>query len=445
MNDKSDRIERNLPGGDENPSGTIALFTRSEGDAMSVLRIEGPAAFSGMNVLHGVEDGIIRYHCAREANIVVIQREFPTDLEAYELIVSQARQANKPVVMDLDDLLLELPADHPDRKTHEYTNSLLPMLQAIMDADLVTVPSATLREHLLPFNKNIELFANYLNDDLWSLREPPISPTPSDEITIGCMGGHSHRPDLLFILPVLKSIVDKYQPRIKLHFWGIDAPPELAQVSQVDWCPPPSHRYKDFASYFQAQSAEILIAPLADNLFNRCKSSIKYLEYTALGVPGVYSRLDPYETIVEDGVNGFLAGTHQEWEQALSTLIENPGKRSEIALNAQQTIRKGWLLSQNAHRLKDIYDKGIQDYPAKPATPPPVYPTMKSISHQVQEGLSYIKGLQTEISVLNQRNAKLTSQLDEREEEIVSYLTSPSWQLTRPLRKITSRLPKGKR
>ena len=43
--------------------------------------------------------------------------------------------------------------------------------------------------------------------------------------------------------------------------------------------------YKDFATFFQTQSADIFIAPLVDNIFNQCKSPIKFFEYSALGVP----------------------------------------------------------------------------------------------------------------------------------------------------------------
>jgi hypothetical protein len=36
------------------------------------------------------------------------------------------------------------------------------------------------------------------------------------------------------------------------------------------------------------------IAPLKDNVFNKSKSNIKNLEYVALGLPAVYSDIEPY-------------------------------------------------------------------------------------------------------------------------------------------------------
>jgi len=42
-----------------------------------------------------------------------------------------------------------------------------------------------------------------------------------------------------------------------------------------------------------------IIAPLQDNTFNRCKSNIKYLESSALGIPGVYQDLPCYSPYTE--------------------------------------------------------------------------------------------------------------------------------------------------
>ena len=225
------------------------------------------------------------------------------------------------------------------------------MLQAIMEVDLVTVATKGLQDYFLQYNRNIIVFQNYLNDQLWKITEPLMNRSSDIPITIGYMGGHSHKPDIEMVSPTLIKLLHKYPDNIVYKFWGIEPPAELVPYSQVDWCPPGSYTYPDFVTYFQTQTADIMIAPLADNLFNSCKSPIKFLEYSALGVPGVYSRITPYEIIVEDGVDGFLASTSLEWEASLSKLIEDQDLRRRIA-NAQEKIRKSWLLSQNAYKLK---------------------------------------------------------------------------------------------
>ena len=78
--------------------------------------------------------------------------------------------------------------------------------------------------------------------------------------------------------------------------------------------------YKEFATYFQSQDVDIFIAPLEDNLFNRCKSSVKFLEYSCLGVPGIYSNIDPYSIVIKNNFNGLLAYTNDEWKNSLRKL-----------------------------------------------------------------------------------------------------------------------------
>jgi hypothetical protein len=45
--------------------------------------------------------------------------------------------------------------------------------------------------------------------------------------------------------------------------------------------------------------SHIGIAPIADNTFNDSKSELKWLEYTALGVPTVASDVGPYKRVMQ--------------------------------------------------------------------------------------------------------------------------------------------------
>jgi processive 1,2-diacylglycerol beta-glucosyltransferase len=437
---------------------SIVYFSHNIDDAMAVLRILGPAEAAGIKVIRGVESGVVHFERLEEGELVVFQRDFARDLDSYEKIVSLARESHKPVLMDIDDLLFELPDDHPDRKSHYYSEALLPMLQAVMEVDLLTVATTSLRDYLLQYNQNIQVFPNYLVDDLWSIKAPADIQPAGDSITIGYMGGPTHAPDLAYILPVLEAIYKKYYPRVRFHFWGIEAPASLKDVSQVSWCPPKSYTYQDFASYFQSQTADIMIAPLVDTLFNSCKSCVKYLEYSAIGVPGVYSKVAPYTAVIKDGKDGMLASTHQEWEQALSRLIEDPDLRRKVITRAQEKIRKSWLLSQNAAKLSTIYESMLVNYTGKAKQLPALFNCIKPLIRQyyetsteknklLAENLSKVKSQDEQLSYLNERLKQqeeqllhLNEQLRQTEDEMIDYVLSTSWEITRPFRKISGKL-----
>ena len=186
--------------------------------------------------------------------------------------------------------------------------------------DLITVATPRLKEILLPFNPNIEVIPNYLDNSLWKLKNDNLLEAGKQKIVVGYMGGHTHKADLLMVLPALLQLVEKYPERIQFQFWGINPPNELMKISTVNWCPTKSSLYTDFVEYFQEQKMDIAIAPLTDNSFNRCKSPIKFFEYSAIGVPGVYSHITPYENIIENEKDGLLAGSTEEWVNALSKL-----------------------------------------------------------------------------------------------------------------------------
>lgn len=362
---------------------SVAFYSASVGDAMAVLRLLGPARAAGATVLRATRyDAPVDGNPIMEADIVVTQREFSRDYDLTSKIVHLARQLRKPLVLDLDDLLLELPENHPDRQSGFFADALLPLMQIVMESDLVTVATKTLREYLLPYNPNTKVISNYLDDSLWKFKTPKIHRKPEDPVTIGYMGGYSHEPDLRMVLPALLQLLQKYPERVQFRFWGIQPPSELVPYSTVDWYPPDSYYYTDFAKYFQTQTADIFIAPLCDNLFNSCKSPIKFFEYSALGIPGVYSHLAPYADSIEDGKEGLLASSTEGWVTSLSELIDSPEIGIDLVRNAQKKIRENWLLSKNAYKQFEIYQDEIANYGAKPKSTPFFLGLIKTIASQ---------------------------------------------------------------
>ena len=325
-----------------------------EAYAIEHLRITAPLREAGIEIIQGFVDGVPDLEKIKEGDAVIFQREFPRNQSLYYDVVRTARSEGKYLIYEMDDLLFDLPEDHPERKSEVYTQALIPMLSALVEADLVIVPTQKLLEIYKGFNPNIVVAPNYLDDNIWHLESPELK--AQDIVTIGYMGSNSHTPDLELIAPALAAIAKKYKNKIKLTVWGTPLPDGLKSFSWVEWQPSPTNVYVEFAKFFQTQNADIFIAPLADNLFNSCKSPLKFLEYTARGAPGVYSDVEPYQLIVEDGVDGLLAASQDEWIKALEKLINNPSLRKQMAEAAQDKVRSQWLLSRSAPNWSSIIE-----------------------------------------------------------------------------------------
>jgi hypothetical protein len=292
-------------------------------------------------------------------------------------------------------------------------------------------------------------------------------------LTIGYMGTPSHQPDLELIIPVLLELNRRY-PKLLFHFWGTPPPQELRSLPQVQFTEWYSKSHKDFVKYFQTQAADIFIAPLEYNLFNRCKSPLKFLEYSALGAPGVYSRLNCYEEFVTDGHDGLLATSLDDWTDCLIRLIENDELRYQLAVNAQNTIKENWLLSKNAFRWEETYQSAFENQSSNRQQ----YNNMGSIinsinlqltntfifnetrkqelSKKLEEQDQIIQNLVYKLSQVRIEEEQTTAvehslpiqlqqarnEIDQLKAEVLRYALSKSWQITRPLRRISKKLKK---
>lgn len=320
-----------------------------------VVRISGPAEVSNVEILRGSywEDGrFCSYPDAiSNADVVLIQRDFPSHVDLYQEIITQACAQEKLVVYEIDDLLPELPAEHPD--FYHYLTARTDIIRAMVEADAVVGSTPALCDYVSSFNPNVWLFPNYLNDQLWTLKHPSEFDHPP--LIIGYMGGHSHAYDLEMVIPSLERILKRYGKDIQLRFWGTKPPGDILDWHNVEWLDLGLVDYREFALYFTGQECDIFLAPLRENLFNQCKSHLKFLEYSALGIPGVYSNITPYMNIVKHGENGFLASSLDEWEEYLRQLIEDQDLRFHMGLNALSTVRSSWLLSQHAGEWSRIF------------------------------------------------------------------------------------------
>lgn len=448
-------------------------FDLKDEGALAYMRLIGPLRQSGINIINGIENNQININCVSEGDVVIIQREFPKQFENYEKIIELARKERKPVVFDLDDLLLYLPENQPVRQNTRFGPSLLPMFQALMEADLVSVSTPKLRNVLAQYNDNVVVLPNYFDDNLWRLTPPVLKNSSSEMLTIGFMGTETHKPDLEYIAPVLLDLIKRYPEKLRFHFWGVRPTAALESLPQVESTPWYSFVYKDFAELFQTQSADIFIAPLVDNLFNRCKSSLKFFEYSALGAPGVFSRLDPYEEVVTHGHDGLLASSLDEWESCLIQLVENDELRLQLATNAQATIRKKWLLSQNAFHWEEAFQSAIQTLSSNREQNKSIVSIVQSINLQLFETFNKneLEQLQAEakaqqaeqqiaslnqsifdrdvkisilnqvmferdvqISIINQAIADRDRQIADLNQGMNAIMSSWPWKLTAPLR-----------
>jgi glycosyltransferase involved in cell wall biosynthesis len=285
----------------------------------------------------------ISYDALDWADLIIVQRYFPIQ-ETWPCI-EKILDSGKPVVYEIDDLLWQVPASNPlafnMEKTRPYILKLLPLVQA------VTVSTSELAEKIKPFNANVFVFPNLLDPRLWDM---PLPDRTGSLIKIGFAGSQTHQSDLEMIEGAMVNIIDRFKERLEVLLFGC-ATKRLLRCPSVRVVPF-EQGYVRFVKRLFSLNLDIGLAPLEDNEFNRCKSNIKWLEYSACAVPGIYSDLSPYAKDIQSGKDGLLVGSSEkEWIEALEFLICNEKERIKMGYMARKRIMHDFILGGQ----RDVY------------------------------------------------------------------------------------------
>ncbi|BAZ09916.1 putative glycosyltransferase [Calothrix sp. NIES-4071] len=172
-------------------------------------------------------------------------------------------------------------------------------------------------------------------------------------------GTKTHDADFSIVAPAIARIMEKY-PNVRLTIVGYLTLPDLLApyTDRIDRIGLLSNLevYWEFLS-----QADINIAPLKPNLFNDCKSEIKWLEAAVLGVPSLVSDTKMYLEILQDGEDVLIASTEQEWFEKLNQIVGDAEYRLHIALQAKQKALHEYHPTVMAENFQNILEKSIEE------------------------------------------------------------------------------------
>ncbi|MBR2180071.1 MAG: glycosyltransferase family 1 protein [Selenomonadaceae bacterium] len=104
------------------------------------------------------------------------------------------------------------------------------------------------------------------------------------------------------------------------------------------------------------------LLPLKDNIFNRSKSDLKFIECAGNGSV-VLASPTVYANTVKDGETGFIYHDVNEFYSKLKFLVNNAQKRCEVAEKAYDYVKHNRLLSQHYEERWDWYNELIARLP----------------------------------------------------------------------------------
>jgi len=107
----------------------------------------------------------------------------------------------------------------------------------------------------------------------------------------------------------------------------------------------------------QLESFDIGIMPLPDDQWVKGKCGLKGLAYMSLEVPAIMSKIGVNTEIITDGVNGFLAGTEEEWINKLSQLIESFELRKKLGSEGRKTVEERYSVESQKNNYLSHFNE----------------------------------------------------------------------------------------
>ncbi len=272
----------------------------------------------------------------------------PADLAFCDLVIfSRVRSANGVQLMDfchsngirtlymLDDNWFWL-----GREWQEYAGIFAPglpdyenFLHCLRHADVALTYNPTMAADLSPHAKKLVQIPTNVDLSVF----PVAARDDAAPVTIGYVG--SLRKNLAPFAALVA--IARARKDVRILIMSNALPEEFAALppEQVEFHPY-QFNYAGYARTVCAARPDVLVAPIGNSRFEAGKCPNKFLEITACGAAGVYSRAEPYLSAVREGETGLFAGEDsEEWRRQIERLIDDAALRKRIAAQAMQVVQ----------------------------------------------------------------------------------------------------------
>ncbi len=247
------------------------------------------------------------------------------------------RELGKRIVYEIDDAYDALEPSHPRHEFYQDPETRESVEAMIRMADAVTVTTPALADRLFRMAKRIQVIPNLIPVSTWPKRKNP----DPERFRILWAGSASHQDDLALVAPALTRFLREF-PKAQFVCFGQEAPQGIPHDQMV------SLAFTEFDQYplvLAGVAADVAIAPLVDNAFNRCKSNVKLLEYWATGYPVAASSVEPYRESLRIGEGVLVAPDH--WDDALHLMLD-PAFRDQCVRAGQKAVHRYDVDTQGA-------------------------------------------------------------------------------------------------
>jgi glycosyltransferase involved in cell wall biosynthesis len=218
----------------------------------------------------------------------------------------------------------------------------------------ITVPSPMLAKYCRDVVgcKNVYVFPNTISPDHYE----KIRAVRTDKrVRILWQGGMTHMIDWYPLREALRTIGQKYRDKFTFVVFG-EAFDWINDVIPADMFE--FHPWVDYSAFKLKRgllNIDINLCPLVNNVFNVCKSAIKFYEGSIFedAPEATLAQRGPVFNEIVDGETGLLFDTPEQFVEKLGLLIEDANLRTRLGQAAHK-----WVLANRTpeHTIPGLFD-----------------------------------------------------------------------------------------
>ena len=226
--------------------------------------------------------------------------------ESIDKILIPFMKKNKKIIYMIDDDFENIPSGSLESDFYLSLNPKENIRIFCEKSNHVMVSSKTLFDKYKVYNKNITIVPGFI--DFKKINSYLLGRNDIDDdglIKIGYSATERHYNNLKVCMEPLKDILIKYKDVVKFECYFNEIPQELCKLENVCLLKQETN-LNNFYKSLSNQNWDIGLAPLEDNEFNKSKSNLKYREYSAFKIAGIYSDCLAYSSSIQNNHNGLL-------------------------------------------------------------------------------------------------------------------------------------------
>ncbi|MFN8230330.1 MAG: glycosyltransferase family 4 protein [Bacteroidia bacterium] len=284
----------------------------------------------------------------KQFDIIFIQRE--AHFLGISFFEKKAYKSSAKVIFDFDDSIW-LNDTSPENKIFSFLKNPNKFYKNIKHAHLVIAGNNFLANESKKINLNTIVIPTTVNTNY---NFPITKNTFNTIVTIGWSGSISTIKHFESLIPVLTRLKNKYKTKIK--FCLISQTKYLNKELEIE-----SHIWSVENENKLLNTFDIGIMPLPNNIWTKGKCGLKGLTYMACNIATVMSNVGVNNEIIENGVNGFLCSTDEEWFSTLCLLIEYKQLRFLIAEKGLQTVEQKYSTRANEQAYLNAFKNALNN------------------------------------------------------------------------------------